>query len=221
MATLGTELGCERYLASTVVTGSGQRSSTFLAKLRRNGVFVLALRAFHCRPRRKKRARCTARVTSHMIGDKADVLGLTNRARPSSRSHLELSAVELVRALRTVPPPRRFWGYSRSKIGGATGAWRYVCSPPGRRTVNTEPLPGSLVTDVTPHHARELARDDKPKSGSKQVAKIILKATASRCLRGLCRRRQARNYFRFPLNHLRSLTGSPRDHFLNHRNGLI
>src|SRR5262249_18279536 len=75
MATLGAELGCERYLASTVVTGPGQRSSTFLAKLRRNGVFVLALRAFHCRPRRKKRARCTARVTSHMIGDKADARG--------------------------------------------------------------------------------------------------------------------------------------------------
>src|SRR5215475_7638531 len=74
MATLGAELGCERRLASTVVTGSGQRSSTFLAELRRNSVFVLALRAFHCRPRRKKRARCTARVTSHMIGDKADVL---------------------------------------------------------------------------------------------------------------------------------------------------
>src|SRR5215468_1534552 len=67
MATLGAELGCERYLALTVVTGSGQRSSTFLAKLRRNSVFVLALRAFHCRPRRKKRARCTARVTSRMV----------------------------------------------------------------------------------------------------------------------------------------------------------
>src|SRR5215831_4984185 len=74
MATLGAELGCERYLASTVVTGSGQRSGAFLTKLRRNNVFVLALRAFHCRPRRKKRARCTARVTSHMIGDKADTL---------------------------------------------------------------------------------------------------------------------------------------------------
>src|SRR5262245_7151393 len=74
MATLGAELRCERYLASTVVTGSGQRSSTFLAKLRRNSVFVLALRAFHCRPRSKKRGRYTARVTSHMIGDKADAL---------------------------------------------------------------------------------------------------------------------------------------------------
>src|SRR5215468_5250501 len=67
MATLGAELGCERYLALTVVTGSGQRSSTFLAKLRRNSVFVLALRAFHCRPRRKKRATFTARVTSRMV----------------------------------------------------------------------------------------------------------------------------------------------------------
>src|SRR5215831_8350492 len=67
MATLGAEFGCQRYLASTVVTGSGQRSSTFLAKLRRNSVFVLALRAFHCRPRRKQRATFTARVTSRMI----------------------------------------------------------------------------------------------------------------------------------------------------------
>src|SRR5262245_4815957 len=77
MATLGAELGCKRYLALTVVTGSGQRSSTFLAKLRRNSVFVLALRAFHCRPRRKKRARCTASVTSHMIGD----IGRASRCR--------------------------------------------------------------------------------------------------------------------------------------------
>ncbi len=32
----------------------------------------------------------------------------------------------------------------------------------GRRTVNTEPLPGSLVTvTVAAHHARELARQGK------------------------------------------------------------
>src|SRR5262244_1473872 len=67
MATLGTELGYDRYLASTVVTGSGQRSSTFLAELCLSTVLVLALRAFHCRPRRKKRARCPARVTSRMV----------------------------------------------------------------------------------------------------------------------------------------------------------
>src|SRR6516162_9985528 len=67
MATFGAELGCERYLASTVVTGLGQRSSTFLAKLRRNSVFVLALRAFHCRPRSKKRARFTERVMSSIV----------------------------------------------------------------------------------------------------------------------------------------------------------
>src|SRR5215467_6535467 len=66
MATLGAELGCERYLASTVVTGSGQRSSTLLAELCLSTVLVLALLAFHCRPRRKKRARCTATVTSRM-----------------------------------------------------------------------------------------------------------------------------------------------------------
>src|SRR5262245_43327719 len=67
MATLGAELGCGRHLASTVVTGSGQWSSTFLAELCLSSVLVLALRAFHCRPRRKKRARCPARVTSRMV----------------------------------------------------------------------------------------------------------------------------------------------------------
>src|SRR5262249_38523250 len=45
-----------------------------LAEFRLSTVLVLALRAFHCRPRRKKRARCTAKVTSRMIGDKADAL---------------------------------------------------------------------------------------------------------------------------------------------------
>src|SRR6266446_5549852 len=67
MATLGTELGYDRYLASTVVTGSGQRSSTFLAELCLSTVLVLALRAFHCRPRRKKRASFTARVMSSIV----------------------------------------------------------------------------------------------------------------------------------------------------------
>src|SRR5262245_18201927 len=74
MATLGAVLGCGRHLASTVVTGSRQWSSTLLAELRLSTILVLALRAFHCGPRRKKQARCTARVTSHMIGDKADAL---------------------------------------------------------------------------------------------------------------------------------------------------
>src|SRR6516164_2354542 len=67
MATLEAELGCGRHLASTVVTGSGQWSSTLLAELRLSTILVLALRAFHCGPRRKKRARCTARVTSRMV----------------------------------------------------------------------------------------------------------------------------------------------------------
>src|SRR5215472_6274611 len=66
MATLGAVLGCGRHPASTVVTGPGQWSSTLLAELCLSTVLVLALRAFHCRPRRKKRARCTARVTSRM-----------------------------------------------------------------------------------------------------------------------------------------------------------
>ena len=55
-ATLGAVLGCERYPTSTVRTGSGQWSSTLLAELCLSTVLVLALRAFHCRLRRKKRA---------------------------------------------------------------------------------------------------------------------------------------------------------------------
>src|SRR5260221_11416089 len=69
MATLGAELGCGRHLGSTVVTGPSQWSSTLLAELRLIGVLVPALRAFHCRPQRKKRAKCTVRVTSRIIDD--------------------------------------------------------------------------------------------------------------------------------------------------------
>src|SRR6516165_12097551 len=98
MATLGAELGCERYLASTVVTGSGQRSSTLLAELCLSTVLVLALLAFHCRPRRKKRARCTATVTSRMADasrsscrgrDRHGRLVRPRRQRPRCRSAAE------------------------------------------------------------------------------------------------------------------------------------
>jgi hypothetical protein len=81
MATLGAELGCGRHLASTVVTGSAQRSSTFLAELCLSTVLVLALRAFHCRPRRKKGARCTARVTSRMVDASRFLCGGQERHR--------------------------------------------------------------------------------------------------------------------------------------------
>jgi hypothetical protein len=84
MATLGAELGCGRHLASTVVTGSGQRSSTFLAELCLSTVLVLALRAFHCRPRRKKRARCTARVMSSIVDAPR-----SRRKRPDGRGAAE------------------------------------------------------------------------------------------------------------------------------------
>src|SRR5262249_1286463 len=109
MATLGAELRCERYLASTVVTGSGQRSGAFLAKLRPNNVFVLALRAFHCRPRRKKRARCTARVTSHMIGDKADTL---HEICPPNTAML--GSAPAFQSARGRSPAEAAWGVSRS-----------------------------------------------------------------------------------------------------------
>src|SRR5262249_45607207 len=107
MATLGAVLGCGRHLASTVVTGSRQWSSTLLAELRLSTVLVLALRAFHRGPRRKKQARCTARVTSHMIGDKADALH--EICPPNTR--------ELARAHRLTFESLRgkaVWGVSRS-----------------------------------------------------------------------------------------------------------
>jgi hypothetical protein len=37
---------------------------------------------------------------------------------------------------------------------------------PGTRTVKTEPLPGSLATVTSPHHARELARDGQAEPGA-------------------------------------------------------
>ena len=78
------ELGCERYLASTVVTGLGQRGSTFLAKLRCNSVFVLALRAFHCRPRREKRASFTRIIMSSMVDASRAASGHATAAPPTS-----------------------------------------------------------------------------------------------------------------------------------------
>src|ERR1700688_1424316 len=71
MATLGAELGCGRHFVSTIGTGLSQWSGTLLAELRLNSVLVPALRTFHYRPRSKKRARCTARLTSRMICNKA------------------------------------------------------------------------------------------------------------------------------------------------------
>src|ERR1700739_665273 len=73
VSTLGAEFGVRGHLASTIDTGSCQLSSTFLAELRLSSVFVLALRAFHRRARRKKRARCTNRLTSRVISNKAHV----------------------------------------------------------------------------------------------------------------------------------------------------
>src|SRR5262249_1879623 len=46
-----------------------------------------------------------------------------------------------------------------------------VSAPPGSRTVNTEPLPGSLVTVTSPPIMRELARDGKPKPGAAVAAR--------------------------------------------------
>ena len=56
MAALGAELGCGRHSASTVVTGSRQRSCTLLAELRLNSVLMLAVWASHWRPWRQTRS---------------------------------------------------------------------------------------------------------------------------------------------------------------------
>jgi hypothetical protein len=70
MAAFGAELGCGRHLAATVNAGSRERSRTLLAELRLKRVLVLALRAFHRRPRGKQRAGCTNRLTSRVTGNK-------------------------------------------------------------------------------------------------------------------------------------------------------
>src|SRR6266540_589297 len=124
MATLGAELGCERYLASTVVTGSGQRSSTFLAEFCLSTVLVLALRAFHCRPRRKKRARCTVRVMSSIV-DAPRARRERPRGRTAEQRH-ELTAFQLIE-LHPVPcqpgPNCRIsnWQWSVRGYGGDAG----------------------------------------------------------------------------------------------------
>src|SRR5262249_57618097 len=50
MATLGAELGCNRYPASTLRTGLRQRSGALLAELCLSDILVLALGASHWRP---------------------------------------------------------------------------------------------------------------------------------------------------------------------------
>src|SRR5262245_50821462 len=49
-----------------------------------------------------------------------------------------------------------------------------MSGPTGRRTVKTDPLPGSLATVTSPaHHARDLAGDGKAKAGSAEVLRGI------------------------------------------------
>src|SRR5262249_7642336 len=129
MATLRAELGCERYLASTVVTGLGQRGSTFRAKLRCNSVFVLALRAFHCRPRSKKRARFTERVMSSSRCFARAANGHAAAAPPSAASNSRRPMVTVIRPSRarcvkgTIPRHERAVLTARhlARAGGTPG----------------------------------------------------------------------------------------------------
>ena len=52
------------------------------------------------------------------------------------------------------------------------GGFDYGVAPPGRRTLNTEPLPGSLVRrHVAAHHARELAGGEPLRLGPRVTLK--------------------------------------------------
>src|SRR5438128_4630426 len=141
MATLGAELGCGRHLASTVVTGSGQRSSTFLAELCLSTVLVLALRAFHCRPRRKKRASCTARVTSRMVDASRFSCGGQDR-------HRRLLCPRCQR------PPRRRAAEQRDELAAVAVGTRVTSRPPHRSVLaafpHTVPTLGIHGSDMLP-----------------------------------------------------------------------
>src|SRR5262249_23072889 len=134
MATLGAELDWERYLASTVVTGSGQRSSTFLAELCLSTVLVLALRAFHCSPRRKKRARCPARVTSRMVDASRFSCGGQDRHRRLLRTRRERPGCRAAEKRDELPALHSITSSARASSVGVTSrpsalaAWRLITS---------------------------------------------------------------------------------------------
>src|SRR6516165_7313000 len=66
------------------------------------------------------------------------------------------------------------------------------------------------------------AYDTPPRIASRACRAVgSVPSASSRCLRGPCRRRQARDDFCFPLNHLRRLTGSRREHGLDELDGLL
>src|SRR5262245_40024257 len=66
----------------------------------------------------------------------------------------------------SISHPKRTLGH-RSRLERFAKFCQCVSVPTGRRTVNTEPLPVSLVTvHVAAHHARELAGDGKAELGA-------------------------------------------------------
>src|SRR6516162_4584931 len=130
MATLGAELGCERYLASTVVTGSGQRSSTCLAKLRRGGILVLALRAFHLQAPKEEASQmhCEGNVAHDRRQGRCSPVNARriDKSCAAVTSHLQNSRhVESVRAYRL---ERSGWRFESSGPP-RTPALHEICPP--------------------------------------------------------------------------------------------
>src|SRR5215470_6219006 len=89
-----------------------------------------------------------ARGGGHNHGDRPRRIGLRpryarySRQRGSARGQMQkISAGKF-----HYEPPFT----SLNHLVGATGYGLYVFAPAGRRTVNTEPLPGSLVTVTSP-----------------------------------------------------------------------
>src|SRR5262249_19072605 len=76
--------------------------------------------------------------------------------RPGARQRPQLDA-EIVGGEVSFEPPSP--AFSLNHLVGAAGYGVYVFAPPGRRTVNTEPLPCSLVTVTSPPIMRASLRE--------------------------------------------------------------
>src|SRR5262249_45102676 len=79
------------------------------------------------------------------------------------KTHFRLAGSPLPGGRRPSGSLQKGSGYpsSFSGLGLAQGKFHgvHVCSPPGRRTVNTEPLPGALVTVTSPPIMRASLRE--------------------------------------------------------------
>src|SRR6516162_3985218 len=70
--------------------------------------------------------------------------------------------------------------FSQSRVVGAAGYGLYGCAPAGSRTVNTEPLPGSLVTVTSPPIMRQRAADGEPEPSAPDRPRRRARSSAER-----------------------------------------